>query len=69
MKILNFRIDTQYIKNGVEDGWFVRGQDTKYMWNLLYEAANFNDALSFIKNLVSNEYQIVYGPDGYGIKI
>ena len=70
MKYINFRIDTQSIKNHqVVNGWFVRGQrDTDYNWPLLHEASSFEDAKAFIRGIMDNG-QTVYGPDGYAIKM
>ena len=69
MKYRNFRIDTQWVKNGkTVAGWFVRGQrSTDLNWSLLHEAASFEDAKTFIRGIMDE--QTVYGPDGYEIKL
>lgn len=71
MKYINFRIDTQTIKDHkVVNGWFIRGQrSTDYNWSLIHEAESMEAAKEYIKSIKDNERQRVYGPDGYGIKL
>ena len=70
MKYLNFRIDTQWVKNGkTVEGWFVLGQRENYNWRLLHEAASFEAAKEFIRGTRDNDNQIIYGPDSYAVKM
>ena len=71
MKLLNFRIATQWIKDhNTVSGWFVLGQSNKtYNWQLLHEAASFDDAKEFIRMIRGNYSQNVYDPDGYVVKM
>ena len=72
MKYLAFRIDTTAIKShAVVHGYFVRGQrNTDYNWSLLAEFDNMDSAKEYIKSIRTDPVQqLVYGPDGYGIRI
>lgn len=72
MKYLAFRIDTTTIKSHkVVHGYFVRGQrNTDYNWPLLAEFDNMDAAKEYIKSIRTDTVQqIVYGPDGYGIRL
>ncbi|MFR1478220.1 MAG: hypothetical protein ACLSB9_22315 [Hydrogeniiclostridium mannosilyticum] len=72
MKYLAFRIDTTAIKSHeVVHGYFVRGQrNTDYNWSLLAEFDNMDSAKEYIKSIRTDPVQqLVYGPDGYGIRI
>ena len=72
MKYLAFRIDTTAIKSHeVVHGYFVRGQrNTDYNWSLLGEFDNMDSAKEYIKSIRTDPVQqLVYGPDGYGIRI
>ena len=71
MKYLNFGIENQWIKNGkVVDGWFILGQrSTDLNWSLLHEAASFEGAKDFVREIRESADQLVYGPDGYTINI
>ena len=72
MKYLAFRIDTTAIKSHeVVHGYFVRGQrNTDYNWSLLAEFDNMDSAKEYIKSIrTAPVQQLVYGPDGYGIRI
>lgn len=71
MKYLNFRIENQWVKDGkVVDGWFVLGQrSTDLNWSLLHEAASFEGAKDFVREIRESADQLVYGPDGYTINI
>ena len=72
MKYLAFRIDTTAIKSHeVVHGYFVRGQrNTDYNWSLLAEFDNMDSAKEYIKSIRTDPFQqLVYGPDGYGIRI
>ena len=72
MKYLAFRIDTTAIKSHeVVHGYFVRGQrNTDYNWSLLAEFDNMDSAKEYIKSIRTYPVQqLVYGPDGYGIRI
>lgn len=72
MKYLAFRIDTTAIKSReVVHGYFVRGQrNTDYNWSLLAEFDNMDSAKEYIKSIRTDPVQqLVYGPDGYGIRI
>ena len=72
MKYLAFRIDTTAIKSHeVVRGYFVRGQrNTDYNWSLLAEFDNMDSAKEYIKSIRTDPVQqLVYGPDGYGIRI
>ena len=70
MKWLNFRIDSQWVKNHkTVPGWFVLGQMKNYNWELLHEATSFEAAKDFISGIRVNDSQIVYGPDSYTIKM
>ena len=72
MKYLAFRIDTTAIKSHeVVHGYFVRGQrNTDYNWSLLAEFDNMDSAKGYIKSIRTDPVQqLVYGPDGYGIRI
>ena len=72
MKYLAFRIDTTAIKSHeVVHGYFVRGQrNTDYNWSLLAEFYNMDSAKEYIKSIRTDPVQqLVYGPDGYGIRI
>ena len=72
MKYLAFRIDTTAIKSHeVVHGYFVRGQrNTDYNWSLLAEFENMDSAKEYIKSIRTDPVQqLVYGPDGYGIRI
>ena len=72
MKYLAFRIDTTAIKSHeVVHGYFVRGQrNTDYNWSLLAEFDNMDSAKEYIKDIRTDHVQqLVYGPDGYGIRI
>lgn len=53
------------------DGYFVRGQrNTDYNWSLLAEFDNMDSAKEYIKSIRTDPVQqLVYGPDGYGIRI
>lgn len=70
MKYLNFRIDTQTIKNHeVVNGWFVFGQrSTDYNWSMLHEASSFDDAKKYIRG-IRDDNQMVYGPASYAIEV
>ena len=52
-------------------GYFVRGQrNTDYNWSLLAEFDNMDSAKEYIKSIRTDPVQqLVYGPDGYGIRI
>ena len=67
MKYLAFRIDTTEVVHG----YFVRGQrNTDYNWSLLAEFDNMDSAKEYIKSIRTDPVQqLVYGPDGYGIRI
>ena len=72
MEYLAFRIDTTAIKSHeVVHGYFVRGQrNTDYNWSLLAEFDNMDSAKEYIKSIRTDPVQqLVYGPDGYGIRI
>ena len=72
MKYIAFRIDTTAIKSHeVVHGYFVRGQrNTDYNWSLLAEFDNMDSAKEYIKSIRTDPVQqLVYGPDGYGIRI
>ena len=72
MKYLAFRINTTAIKSHeVVHGYFVRGQrNTDYNWSLLAEFDNMDSAKEYIKSIRTDPVQqLVYGPDGYGIRI
>ena len=72
MKYLAFRMDTTAIKSHeVVHGYFVRGQrNTDYNWSLLAEFDNMDSAKEYIKSIRTDPVQqLVYGPDGYGIRI
>ena len=72
MKYLAVRIDTTAIKSHeVVHGYFVRGQrNTDYNWSLLAEFDNMDSAKEYIKSIRTDPVQqLVYGPDGYGIRI
>ena len=72
MKYLAFRIDTTAIKSHeVVHGYIVRGQrNTDYNWSLLAEFDNMDSAKEYIKSIRTDPVQqLVYGPDGYGIRI
>ena len=72
MKYLAFRIDTTAIKSHeLVHGYFVRGQrNTDYNWSLLAEFDNMDSAKEYIKSIRTDPVQqLVYGPDGYGIRI
>lgn len=72
MKYLAFRIDTTAIKSHeVVHGYFVRGQrNTDYNWSLLAEFDNMDSAKEYIKSIRTDPVQqLVYGPDGYEIRI
>lgn len=72
MKYLAFRIDTTAIKSHeVVHGYFVRGQrNTDYNRSLLAEFDNMDSAKEYIKSIRTDPVQqLVYGPDGYGIRI
>lgn len=72
MKYLAFRIDTTTIKNNkVMHGYYVRGQrNTDYNWLMLAEFDNMDDAKEYIKSIrIDPVQQLVYGPDGYGIRL
>lgn len=72
MKYLAFRIDTTAMKSHeVVHGYFVRGQrNTDYNWSLLAEFDNMDSAKEYIKSIRTDPVQqLVYGPDGYGIRI
>lgn len=72
VKYLAFRIDTTAIKSHeVVHGYFVRGQrNTDYNWSLLAEFDNMDSAKEYIKSIRTDPVQqLVYGPDGYGIRI
>ena len=72
MKYLAFRIDTTAIKSHeVVHGYFVRGQrNTDYNWSPLAEFDNMDSAKEYIKSIRTDPVQqLVYGPDGYGIRI
>lgn len=72
MKYLAFRIDTTAIKSHeVVHGYFVRGQrNTDYNWSLLAEFDNMDSAKEYIKSIRTDPVQqLVYGPEGYGIRI
>ena len=72
MKYLAFRIDTTAIKSHeVVHGYFVRGQrNTDSNWSLLAEFDNMDSAKEYIKSIRTDPVQqLVYGPDGYGIRI
>lgn len=72
MKYLAFRIDTTAIKSHeVVHGYFVRGQrNADYNWSLLAEFDNMDSAKEYIKSIRTDPVQqLVYGPDGYGIRI
>ena len=72
MKYLAFRIDTTAIKSHeVVHGYFVRGQrNTDYNWSLLAKFDNMDSAKEYIKSIRTDPVQqLVYGPDGYGIRI
>ena len=72
MKYLAFRIDTTAIKSHeVVHGYFVRGQrNTDYNWSLLAEFDNMDSAKEYIKSIRTDPVQqLVYGPNGYGIRI
>lgn len=71
MKYLNFRIENQWVKDGkVVDGWFILGQrSTDLNWSLLHEAASFEGAKDFVREIRESADQLVYGPDGYTINI
>ena len=72
MKYLAFRIDTTAIKSHeVVHGYFVRGQrNSDYNWSLLAEFDNMDSAKEYIKSIRTDPVQqLVYGPDGYGIRI
>lgn len=55
----------------VSHGYFVRGQrNTDYNWSLLAEFDNMDSAKEYIKSIRTDPVQqLVYGPDGYGIRI
>ena len=61
--------DAEPIK--VTHGYFVRGQrNTDYNWSLLAEFDNMDSAKEYIKSIRTDPVQqLVYGPDGYGIRI
>ena len=71
MKYLNFRIENQWVKDGkVVDGWFVLGQrSTDLNWSLLHEAASFEGAKDFVREIRESADQLVYDTDGYTINI
>ena len=72
MKYLAFRIETTTIKNNkVMHGYYVRGQrNTDYNWPMLAEFDNMDDAKDYIKSIRTDPVQqLVYGPDGYGIRL
>lgn len=71
MKYLNFRIDRHRIKDHmVVNGFFIRGQrPTDYNWDLIHEARSMEEAKKYIKGIKETDRQLVYGPDGYGIRI
>ena len=58
-------------KRNERDGYFVRGQrNTDYNWSLLAEFDNMDSAKEYIKSIRTDPVQqLVYGPDGYGIRI
>ena len=70
MTYINFRIDTQWIKNHkTVNGWFVLGQrSADYNWSMLHECTSFENAKRFIRGIRDNN-QTVYGPGGYAIEI
>ena len=68
MKYLAFRIDTTAIKSHevVHGGQ----RNTDYNWSLLAEFDNMDSAKEYIKSIRTDPVQqLVYGPDGYGIRI
>ncbi len=72
MKYLAFRIETTTIKNNkVMHGYYVRGQrNTDYNWPMLAEFDNMDDAKEYIKSIRTDPVQqLVYAPDGYGIRL
>jgi len=72
MKYLAFRIETTTIKNNkVMHGYYAKGQrNTDYNWSMLAEFDNMDDAKEYIKSIRTDPVQqLVYGPDGYGIRL
>ena len=68
-----YDIDTlnRVVESGKNHGYFVRGQrNTDYNWSLLAEFDNMDSAKEYIKSIRTDPVQqLVYGPDGYGIRI
>lgn len=71
MKYLNFRIDSQWIKDHkVVNGFFILGQrPIDYNWDLIHEAGSMEEAKKYIKGIKETDRQRVYGPNGYGINL
>nr|WP_325222447.1 hypothetical protein [uncultured Oscillibacter sp.] len=71
-KYLAFRIDTNAIKDHkVVQGFFVRGQrPSDYNWPMIGEFPDMEAAKDFIRSIITDPVrQVVYGPNGYGMKL
>lgn len=70
VQYVSFRVDlTAIFSHSVVHGYFVRGQrSSDYNWPLLGTFDSMSSALEFIDSLRSSS-QVVYGPNGYALKV